>query len=409
MKKVILRVLLGILVVVLAVAGVVGILYLSGRKKIRTEVLAGEDISAIGGFDDPIPTEVLPVVTVDENGEIVVVEDPTTTPAESGDVTPTGEETPTPADGEEPTPTEDPVTVEPAAPTPAPAISADQEDGVVTYKGQRYRYNEDLITILVMGIDRMTEVTAAQHGADGGQADALFLLLLDGSSGQINIVAINRNSMVPVDYYSRSGEYCGQAKMQITLQHAYGDGMGISNQRTAETVSRMFHNVPIHAYASINMAGIATLNDAIGGVTLTPLRDIPKTNIRQGETITLMGSDAYNYVHWRDYINEFASSDNRLERQKQYLEVFGRNALDQVKKNPAIVADIYNIMKQYMVTDITLDRATYLASQAVGYKFSGSNIYTVPGVTTNGVLYEEYNVDEEGLRELIIKLFFKQI
>ncbi|MBO6206680.1 MAG: LCP family protein [Lachnospiraceae bacterium] len=404
MKKVVLRILLGLLAIVLVVAGVVGVLYLSGRNKMRSEVLAGSDFSSIGGFDDPLPTQ-LPVVTVDENGEIVIPET-TVTPTPDGEPAQTGEE-PAPTEAPAETPADADV---PSAITPAEvAVSTDDEDGVVTYKGQRYRYNDDLINILVMGIDKNSVVTQAQHGTDGGQADAIFLLMLDGSTGTINIVTVNRNSMVPVDIYTRSGKYYGQGVMQITLQHSYGDGMAISNERMAETVSRMFHNIPIHAYASINMGGIATLNDAIGGVSLTPMMDIPGTSIKQGQPITLMGRDAYDYVHWRDYKNEFASADKRLERQKQYLDVFGRKALAEMKQNPGIVADLYNIMKQYMVTDLTLDRVTYLAAEAGGYKFNSSNIYSVPGTTRMGTLYEEYYVDEEGLRELIIKLFFKQI
>ena len=121
-----------------------------------------------------------------------------------------------------------------------------------------------------------------------------------------------------------------------------------------------------------------------------------------------MGNDAYEYVHWRD-CSEFASADQRLDREKQYLDVFGRKALAEVKKNPGVAADLYNIMKQYMVTDLTLDRVTYLAAQAGGYKFNASNIYSVPGSTRMGFMYEEYHVDEEGLRDLIIKLFFKPI
>lgn len=401
MKKVLSRIFIGLFVLLLIAGGIVGGLYLSGRNKLRTEVLAGEDLSAIGGFEDPIPTEVLPVMVVDKKGNVTMVD-------ENGETVTS------------PTPTEDGIAVE-ATPTEDPeaevfdtapantVVGTDNEDGVVTYKGQKYRYNEDLVTILVMGVDKYTEVMQAEHGNDGGQADAVFLLLLDGSSGQINVVAINRNSMVQVDVYNRNGTYAGTGSMQLALQHAYGDGMGVSNQRMAEAVSRMFHNIPIHAYASMNMSGIAPLNDTIGGITLTPVRDIPGTNVRAGQTITLMGDDAYQYVHWRDWENEFASADNRLEREKQYLSIFGKKVLAQIKKDPSVVTELYSTVQQYLVTDLSLDRITYLAAEAGGYHFDANNIYTVPGKTQMGFMYEEYIVDEEGLRELIINLFFKKI
>ena len=406
MKKVLSRIFIGLFVVLLIGGAIVGGLYLSGRKKLRSEVLAGEDLSAIGGFEDPIPTETLPVMVideegnltmVDENGEIVVEPAPTIVGSEDQ----AGAEA---APGQEPA-----ATVVDTVPANTVAVT-DDEDGVVTYKGQRYRYNEDLVTILVMGVDRMSEVTAAAHGADGGQADAVFLLLLDGSSGQINVVAINRNSMVQVDTYNRDGSYAGTGSLQLALQHAYGDGMGVSNSRMAEAVSRMFHNIPIHAYASMNMAGIAPLNDAIGGVTLTPIMDVPyNPNIKQGQQITLMGQDAYDYVHWRDWEHEFASADKRLEREKQYLSIFGKKVLSQIKSDPTVVTTLYSTVQKYLVTDLSLDRITYLAAECGGYRFDADNIYSVPGTTRMGFMYEEYIVDEEGLRELIINLFFKKI
>ncbi len=427
---------MGLFVLILVGGGVVGGLYLSGRNKLKTEVLAGEDIGAIGGFEDPVPTTDLPVMEMDENGNVTMID-------QNGEVVkqqePDAPETPEVIAEKDPIETpenavqdsaqnqvqstsQNPAqntsqnasqekTSAPETFNTAPANTVEMksdEAGVVTYKGQRYRYNEDLITILVMGIDKNSTVTAASHGSDGGQADAIFLLLLDGSSGQINIVTINRNSMAKVDVYNRNGSYFGQGMMQLTLQHAYGDGMGVSNARMAEAVSRMFHNIPIHAYASLNMAGIATLNDTVGGVTVTPIMDIPGSSIRKGEPITLMGKQAYDYVHWRD-INEFASADLRLEREKQYLAAYGKKVLAQIKTDPSVVTGLYNAVQKYLVTDLSLDRITYLAAEAGGYHFDAANIYSVPGTTKMGRRYEEYYVDEEALRDLIIRLFFKQI
>ena len=122
-----------------------------------------------------------------------------------------------------------------------------------------------------------------------------------------------------------------------------------------------------------------------------------------------MGKDAYDYVHWRDYVNEFASADRRLEREKQYLAVFGKKVQAQIKKDPAVVTELYSTVQKYLVTDLSLDRITYLAAEAGGYHFDAKNIYSVAGTTTKGFLYEEYRVDEEALRDLIIRLFFKQI
>ena len=143
MKKVLSRIFIGLFVLLLIAGGIVGGLYLSGRNKLRTEVLAGEDLSAIGGFEDPIPTETLPVVVVDDEGKVTMVDQngEIVTSMDDGAIT-------------EATPTEE-QTSEVVDTAPAnTVVLTDDEDGVVTYKGQRYRYNEDLITILAMGTDK---------------------------------------------------------------------------------------------------------------------------------------------------------------------------------------------------------------------------------------------------------------
>ena len=45
---------------------------------------------------------------------------------------------------------------------------ANWQEGDVRYQGVHYRYNEDIITILFLGIDKMEEVKSTESGSDGG-------------------------------------------------------------------------------------------------------------------------------------------------------------------------------------------------------------------------------------------------
>ena len=55
----------------------------------------------------------------------------------------------------------------------------------VTYQGEKYVYNEDLVSILFLGVDKEAFEEGGTVG-DGkaGQADALFLLVLDTKTGK---------------------------------------------------------------------------------------------------------------------------------------------------------------------------------------------------------------------------------
>ena len=119
-------------------------------------------------------------------------------------------------------------------------------EGQILYDGNIYERNEDLITILIMGIDKetYTEVGGAsweeEEGSElaGGQADALFLLLLNPHNKQADLIAINRNSMTDVDVFDADGNYTGVFTKQIALQHGYGDGGEESCKRQVQAVSR---------------------------------------------------------------------------------------------------------------------------------------------------------------------------
>ncbi|MBQ4536489.1 MAG: LCP family protein [Lachnospiraceae bacterium] len=282
------------------------------------------------------------------------------------------------------------------------------QEGDVRYQGVHYRYNSEVLTFLFMGIDRMTTVKEAKDGNDGGQSDALFMLVLDPHTKEATIIGIPRDTMADVAVYNDAGNYVGNTMAQITLQHAYGDGKEVSCERSVEAVSKLFYDLPIHGYCAINMGAIPLINDAVGGVEVTALEDVYNSNIKKGQTILLKGQDAYKYLHNRD-TKSAESAMRRQERQKQYLTAYADTALTAMKKDVTLPVTLYNTISKYMVTDITLDEVSFLATQASGYHFGGDNIHTLSGEVKMGEEYEEFYVDEAALYELIIDVFYEEV
>ena len=216
--------------------------------------------------------------------------------------------------------------------------SYDWKEGDLRYNGNIYRYNDEILTFLIMGIDKKGKVYKGEvtDYIDGGQADALFLAIINPKSEEISIVAINRNTMTDVDVYNSDGSFNETRKLQITLQHGYGDGRELSCERQRDVVSKLFMNIPIHGYASINMGAISEINDAVGGVPVVIEEnsayksDNLKNNV--GKEVVLKGKDAYEYIHNRD-VKEFDSAGKRLNRQKQYLSSFINKAKAKTKQS----------------------------------------------------------------------------
>ncbi len=177
------------------------------------------------------------------------------------------------------------------------------ESDWVRYDGKVYDYNEDITTFLVMGIDKDDEtVKKMEEGTKGGQADSLFLLVLNPRNRSIKIVGINRNSMTDVDIYDEYGRYQNTVVAQIATQHGFGNGMEESCNYQVKAVSNMFYQLPIHGYAAINMSAIPIINDEVGGVDVTVLEDLTKWDKKlvKGTRVHLEGETAYAYLRARD-------------------------------------------------------------------------------------------------------------
>lgn len=287
------------------------------------------------------------------------------------------------------------------------AQAEDWREGDVRYKGSIYRYNEDILTFLFLGIDKQGEVKTAKNGLDGGQSDAIFLMVLNPRSQEISIIGINRDTMTDIDIYDEGGSYLSTKTAQLTLQHGYGDGGKLSCERSMEAVSRLFYDLPIHGYCAINMGAIPLINDAVGGVELTALENVPNTGIKKGQTVHLMGKNAYYYLHNRD-TGIFNSAGGRLERQKQYLSAYAARVMDEMKKDITLPVKLYSTLSKYMVTDITADEVSYLAPQMLDYSFDGSRIYSLSGETVMGEKFEEFYADDQAIYELILKVFYEE-
>lgn len=283
------------------------------------------------------------------------------------------------------------------------------KDGEVLYNGEKYVYKSNIRTFVILGIDEMGDMDDLLASESGGQSDMIFLAVLDQDEKAIKLIGINRNTMTDVWRYDTNNEYVDTVTEQITLQHAYGSGGTDSCEMSVQAIDNLMYMVPIHGYFSMNMGAISKLNDAVGGIELTALETIPGTDIKEGEKVTLLGTNAFYYAKYRDWKQAF-SADKRLERQKQYLNAFIKKTKEMVSNDLSIPLNLYNIIANYSVTDLTIDEMTYLASTAAGYSFSSDNIYSLPGETIQSETteYEEFYVDEEALYELILEVFYEK-
>lgn len=167
----------------------------------------------------------------------------------------------------------------------------------VTYQGQTYEYNRELTNILFMGVDKKEEVTLQDTPGTAGQADCIMILSLDEKTQTGKVLQISRDTMTDVDIYDVNGNFYTSVEAQIATQYAYGNGEKSSCWAMEKTVSELLYELPVDAYISLYIDSISTLNDAVGGVTLTIPEDYTEVDpaFVQGAVITMTGEQAERY------------------------------------------------------------------------------------------------------------------
>lgn len=283
------------------------------------------------------------------------------------------------------------------------------EEGCVRYNGRVYRYNEDIINILCMGVDNKGEVEQKDEVGLAGQADTLFLLSMDTRNDTMKLISINRDTMTDIAVYDYFGNFVSNATGQLALAYSYGDGAEKSCELAVEAVSNLLYQLPIHAYCAINMDAIPVINDMAGGVEVTINDDFSKVSkrMKQGETITLKGEEALLFVRSRMDVGG-GTNEERMARQKQYMLGFVSNAKAAMKKDLTFPIKLFNGVSDYLVTDISLNEITYLATQAMESDFTSDSMLNIQGTSRMGERYMEFYADEEALYDLIIDVFYEE-
>ena len=223
---------------------------------------------------------------------------------------------------------------------------------------------------------------------------------------------IPRDTMTEITLTDLSGNVLGKDVQHLNLAYAYGDGKEKSCEYMAEAVSDLMGGLKIDYYMAVDTDVIAILNDAVGGVTVTvPTEGMEKRNPKfvYGSTITLHGKEAEQFVRYRD-IERSHSALYRMDQQTEYMERFFAAAQAQAKTNSNLVVDMFSSIEEYMITDMSRDLYLKMGMDALESSgLSGDSFYTVPGQGVTTARYDEFYPDFNGLTNVILELFYREI
>lgn len=280
------------------------------------------------------------------------------------------------------------------------------EGKTVVYNDITYALNENIVTVAAMGVDRESFGLQNDKIGTAGQADMILVVAMDLKSGNLTGILIPRDAMVDVDQYTVDGAYVGVDRMQVCLSYAYGDGRETSCQNVLTSVQRILYGIPVHLYGVMDLDGIHALNDAIGGVTVTALETFDE--FVEGEPVTLLGAQAESYVRSRNTA-ELNSDALRRERQIQYLQAFVKKGIRAAIDDIGIVSRLYNAATEYGFTNVSLSKATYLATTLLTKGVSFDNFLSLQGELQDADPYPEYILDEQAVFETVLQVFYTPV
>lgn len=284
-------------------------------------------------------------------------------------------------------------------------------DSIIEYNGKRYRYNKNMVNILLLGIDSSEDPDEAFGNAD--QADVLVLVALDLKSNKMTLINVSRDIMCDVELVETDGTHSGLRHTQLALAYAFGDGQHESCELTRDAVSNLFYGLPIQGYAAYYINGVGELNDAVGGVTVTILDDYPFTLVPKakeliaGKTMRLNGIQAEYYIRCR-LENQVDAHELRMKRQKQYMLSLISAAKEKVIENPASILKLYDSVDDYILTDLGIGQISYLATKAAGMEFEG-DFRSLSGELVEVNNMAELHVEQESLYDLMLEVFYTEI
>lgn len=286
-------------------------------------------------------------------------------------------------------------------------VASENNGKTIIYNGETYLLNEQITSILCIGVDK-DDMDAQEKVGYGGQADSLFLAVLDGQNQKMGIIGISRDSMVGVDIYDTAGNFVENKEQQICLSYAYGDGRESSCENTLRSASRLLYGVPIHGYVTIDMDAIGELTDLVGGVKVNPAeedREYFDFSLGKKGEILINGKEAEVFVRYRD-ITSLESNNERIRRQKTFLIAFANTVLAKTKEDLSTPVRLFQEISDEVITSLSVADISYLASQAINCSISMDNLTVIQGEVKSDGTYAEFYPDQTALYELILETFY---
>lgn len=252
--------------------------------------------------------------------------------------------------------------------------SIEQNKNDITYNGVTYTPNEDVINILLLGID--WDETRQDMG---WRSDMNMLCTVDFVKNTITMTSIPRDTRANVYHVDGDGNITESGLDKINAAYSYGHGPDKFGPQNAMRCISEFLSIdgqyyaPIDYYISIDLEGVPKFASALDGITLTLDVDFPGIG-NKGDEVVLDEENSRAYLENRKQVG---GELNRVSHEQQYLIAVAKKIKDKgaVDSAPAL----YTSFMKFMHTNLSLDQIVAFAKVLDNMGMDNMTLQTIGG------------------------------
>ncbi|MEG4283510.1 LCP family protein [Microcoleus sp. A006_D1] len=200
-----------------------------------------------------------------------------------------------------------------------------------------------------------------------GLTDTMLLVRFDPQNKKISVLSIPRDTRTYVE---------GRGVVKINEANYYGGPAS-----SAKSVSGLLGGVGIDRYVTVNIQGIKSLVDALGGITINVPKDMKYTDESQHLYIDLKaGKQRLNgeqIVHYLLYRHDDLGDIGRVQRQQTLMRAFVEEQVNVslLSRMPKILS----VIQSHIDTNLSIEELVALAGFATQTDRAGVQMLMVPG------------------------------
>ncbi|WP_293156753.1 MULTISPECIES: LCP family protein [unclassified Microcoleus] len=261
------------------------------------------------------------------------------------------------------------------------------------------------VNILVLGLKVLSSDLEGHPDKDKGYdvwqnsfkglTDTMLLVRFDPQNKKISVLSIPRDTRTYVE---------GRGVVKINEANYYGGPAS-----SAKSVSGLLGGVGIDRYVTVNIQGIKSLVDALGGITINVPKDMKYTDESQHLYIDLKaGKQRLNgeqIVHYLLYRHDDLGDIGRVQRQQLLMRAFVEEQVNVglLSRLPKILS----VIQSHLDTNLSIEELVALAGFATQTDRAGVQMLMVPGKFSDPKDYKAsfWLPDQNGIETLVAKHF----